>query len=103
MVSTAPAALQAGERIRRLREAVVEAGLDAFVATSDESIAYLSGFRPLQLERLFAVTVHAGSSAAILVPALDRGQVRDAPDVLTRVSYEASSDGVRQAGFHGDF
>ncbi len=96
VVSTPPAALQAGERIRRLREAVVEAGLDAFVATSDESIAYLSGFRPLQLERLFAVTVHAGSSAAILVPALDRGQVRDAPEVLTRVSYEASSDGVAE-------
>lgn len=87
-------AVQPDERIERLRAAVAEARLDAFLATSDESIAYLSGFRPLQLERLFAVVLRADGPAAIIVPALDLGQVAGAPEALARISYEASSDGV---------
>ena len=88
-VETATAA-----RIERLRAAAVDAGLDAFLATSDESIAYLSGFRPLQLERLFAVAVTARGGGAIIVPRLDLGQIDDAPDTLAKVAYEASSDGI---------
>lgn len=84
-----------GERLERLRTAARAAGIDAFLATSDESIAYLSGFRPLQLERLFAVVVHAAGPGAIVVPRLDLGQVQgDAARVLEPVSYEASSDGL---------
>jgi Xaa-Pro dipeptidase len=81
------------ERLERLRAAARSAGLDAFLATSDESIAYLSGFRPLQLERLFAVVVPADGAGAIVVPALDLAHVEDVP-ALTPVSYEASSDGL---------
>lgn len=91
-----PVAVEADERIQRLRGAVVEAGLDAFLATSDESIAYLSGFRPLQLERLFAVVVAAEGPAAIVLPALDLGQVAGAPEALARISYEAGSDGIAE-------
>src|ERR1700727_162688 len=94
VVTVAPVAAPTEERGQRPRAAAAAAGLDAFLATSDESIAYLSGFRPLQLERLFAVVVGAGSSAAIIVPALDLGQVAGAPEVLERISYEAASDGV---------
>jgi Xaa-Pro dipeptidase len=93
-VTQASAGVQAADRLERLRVAAVDRGLDAFLATSDESIAYLSGFRPLQLERLFAVVVGPGSSGAIVVPALDLGQVTSAPAALQRVSYEASSDGI---------
>ena len=84
----------AAARVERLREATAEAGLDAFVATADESIAYLTGFRPLQLERLFAVVVRADGGGAVVVPKLDAGQVAEAPDSLARVSYDASSDGI---------
>jgi Xaa-Pro dipeptidase len=82
------------ERLERLQAACREAGLDALLATSDESIAYLSGFRPLQLERLFAVVVPADAAGAIVVPALDLGQVEGVSGLLEPVSYEASSDGV---------
>ncbi len=84
----------AAARVERLREATAEAGLDAFVATADESIAYLTGFRPLQLERFFAVVVRADGGGAVVVPKLDAGQVAEAPDSLARVSYDASSDGI---------
>ena len=69
----------AAARVERLRAATAEAGLDAFVATADESIAYLTGFRPLQLERLFAVVVRADGGGAVVVPKLDAGQVAEAP------------------------
>jgi Xaa-Pro dipeptidase len=82
------------ERVERLRAAVSDAGLDAYLATSDESIAYLTGFRPLQLERLFAVVVKAAAGGAVVVPRLDEGQVQDAPKELARVAYDASSDGL---------
>lgn len=81
------------ERLERLQAAARDAGVDAFLATSDESIAYLSGFRPLQLERLFAVVAPVDGSGAIVVPALDLGQVEGAPALEPR-SYEASSDGL---------
>ncbi|MHB8470571.1 MAG: M24 family metallopeptidase [Gaiellaceae bacterium] len=81
-------------RIERLREATSAAGLDAYLATSDESIAYLTGFRPLQLERLFAVAVKADGGATVVLPRLDDGQVRDAPTALGRLSYDAASDGI---------
>ena len=81
-------------RVEVLRSAAAEAGLDAYLATSDESIAYLTGFRPLQLERLFAVVVRAGEGGGVVVPKLDAGQVAGAPAGLERVVYEASSDGL---------
>jgi Xaa-Pro dipeptidase len=91
---TAAASTMAAARIERLREATAEAGLDAFVATADESIAYLTGFRPLQLERLFAVVVRAAGGGGVVVPKLDAGQVANAPDALARVSYDAASNGL---------
>ncbi len=92
-----------GERLERLRSAAREAGLDAFLATSDESIAYLSGFRPLQLERLFAVVARIDGGGSTVVPRLDLGQVAGSSSVLEPVSYEASSDGLSElAGALGD-
>ncbi len=92
-MTAAPVSTTTSERIERLRVAARAAGLDAFLATSDESIAYLSGFRPLQLERLFAVVVPVNGAASIVVPALDLGQVAGVAS-LEPVSYEASSDGL---------
>jgi Xaa-Pro dipeptidase len=96
VVSAAGVETGTAARLERLRAAAAEAGLDAYLATSDESIAYLSGFRPLQLERLFAVAVIARGEGAIVVPRLDLGQIDDAPDTLTKVAYEASSDGLAE-------
>jgi Xaa-Pro dipeptidase len=82
------------DRLERLRAATEAAGLDALLATSDESIAYLTGFRPLQLERFFAVAVKAAGGGAVVVPRLDEGQIQNAPDALERVGYDPSSDGI---------
>lgn len=84
----------AATRVERVREAVTAAGLDAYLVTSDESIAYLTGFRPLQLERFFGIVVRADGGGAVIVPTLDEGQLHNAPASLKRVSYTAASDGV---------
>lgn len=80
-------------RLDRLLEAAAARGLDATLVTSDESIAYLTGFRPTQLERFFGVVV-APQRSAVIIPALDQGQVNDAPVRLDRVSYGPESDGI---------
>src|SRR3954447_7494039 len=85
--------MSTAERVERLRAATAAAGLDACLVSSDESIAYLTGFRPLQLERLFAVVMPVDAGGAVVVPRLDAGQVEDAPDSLRRVTYDAASDG----------
>ena len=80
-------------RLDRVLEAATAAGLEAALITSDESIAYLTGFKPMQLERFFGVVVRPDRSA-VIVPALDRGQIDGAPQRLDRISYGAESDGI---------
>lgn len=80
-------------RLNRLLEASAGFGLDAALITSDESIAYLTGFRPTQLERFFAVVVRP-EGCAVIVPALDQGQLQDLPPRLRLTAYGAASDGI---------
>ena len=84
-------------RLDRLVEQTGARGLDAILVTSDESIAYLTGFRPIQMERFFGVVV-APERSAVIVPALDRGQIDEAPRRLTRISYGAGIRWHARAG-----
>jgi Xaa-Pro aminopeptidase len=80
-------------RLDRLQAEVKARGLDAALISSDESIAYLTGFRPIQMERFFGVVV-GPDRGTVIVPALDQGQVADAPARLARISYGPESDGI---------
>jgi Xaa-Pro dipeptidase len=91
MVDVVDSSLQL--RLDRLLETAADRGLDALLVTSDESIAYLTGFRPIQMERFFGVVVRPDRSA-VIVPALDRGQIDGAPATLTKASYGPESDGM---------
>jgi Xaa-Pro dipeptidase len=91
---TVVAATSLDARLDRLAEDARRAGLDVLLLTSDASIAYVTGFRPTQLERFFGVAVHASGEGALVVPRLDEGQIVDAPARLDRVVYEAGSSGV---------
>ncbi len=81
-------------RIGALAAAIDEAGLDAVLVTSDASIAYLTGFWGMQLERLFAVVVTSGGAATIVVPALEEETVGSVPERVARAVYTAASDGL---------
>lgn len=80
-------------RFDRLLDEAAARDLDAVLVTSDESIAYLTGFRPTQLERFFGVVVRAERSA-VIIPALDQGQLDGVPARLSRISYSPESDGI---------
>src|ERR1700742_2668829 len=75
-------------RVSALDDLLDDAGLDAVLAPKDASIAYLSGFWGLQLERFFGVVVRPGA-AALIAPSLDRESVNSAPGGLERVLYPA--------------
>jgi Xaa-Pro dipeptidase len=83
-------------RVERLRVAAEEAGLDAVLATNDASIAYLTGFSGIQLERLFAVAVPVAGAGALVVPRLEEDAAAAAPSGLDRVVYDPSSDGMAE-------
>lgn len=83
-------------RLDRLRVAAERRGLDAVVATSDASIAYLTGFKALQLERLFAVVARCDGGGALVVPSLEEEAAEAAPTGLDRVVYTPASNGLRE-------
>src|SRR5262249_28057667 len=90
-----------------------EGGRDAVLATKDASIAYLTGFWGIQLERFFGVAVRRGGTGALIAPMLDREGVGAAPTGLERLLYptgESSGlpeaaralDGARRIGVEED-
>src|SRR5215217_2480305 len=52
-------------RVAALDGLLEEAGLDAVLATKDASIAYLTGFWGLQMERFFGVAVKRGGAGEL--------------------------------------
>jgi Xaa-Pro dipeptidase len=91
-------------RVAALDGILEEAGLDAVLATKDASIAYLSGFWGLQMERFFGVAVKRGGAGALIAPTLDRESANSAPTSLERLLYPAAiSNGLPELfGFLGD-
>ena len=77
-------------RVAALDSLLEDAGLDAVLATKDASIAYLTGFWGLQLERFFGVTVRRGGAGALIAPSLDRDSVGSAPTNLDKALYDAA-------------
>src|SRR3954468_328189 len=77
-------------RVAALDSLLEDAGLDAILATKDASIAYLTGFWGLQLERFFAVAVRRGGEGALIAPTLDRDSVGRAPTNLHKALYDAA-------------
>src|SRR6201986_3154338 len=86
-------------RVAALDGLLEEAGLDAVLATKDASIAYLTGFWGLQLERFFGVVVGRGGAGALIAPSLDREGVGRAPTGLERILYPTGeSNGLPEVG-----
>lgn len=84
-------------RVSALDELLADAGLDAVLATKDASIAYLSGFWGLQMERFFGVVARRGGEGALIAPSLDREGVAAAPTGLAPLLYETgASDGLTE-------
>lgn len=74
-------------RMERLQRLVAESGLEAFLVSSRESIYYLTGVTYEPLERPFFVVVRPDRPAELLVPALEKEHLSEAPNVGLVESY----------------
>src|SRR5215218_6801103 len=77
-------------RVAALDSLLEDHGLDAVLATKDASIAYLTGFWGLQMERFFGVAIRKGGEGALIAPSLDRDSVASAPTGLDKALYDAA-------------
>ena len=100
-------------RVAALDSVLEDRGLDAVLATKDASIAYLTGFWGIQLERFFGVAITRGGEGALIAPSLDRDSVGTAPTGLTKALYDAAQtnglptlyetlDGAKRVGVEED-
>ena len=100
-------------RVAALDALLEDHGLDAVLATKDASIAYLTGFWGIQLERFFGVAIKRGGEGALIAPSLDRDSVGTAPTGLTKALYDAAQtnglptlyetlDGAKRIGVEED-
>jgi Xaa-Pro dipeptidase len=85
---------QIAPRLEALREVLVEHELDAYLATSEASIAYLSGYWGLQLERFFGVVVPVDGRPTLLVPELESDAVAGATSLLDHVLWAVGTDAL---------
>src|SRR3954470_19915108 len=100
-------------RVSALDGLLDDAGLDAVLATKDASIAYLTGFWFIQVERFFGVAVRKGGGGALFAPSRDRDSVAKAPTALEKALYDAAQsnglptlyetlDGAKRIGVEED-
>jgi Xaa-Pro dipeptidase len=75
------------DRMDSLQRRLEQEGLSAFLATSQDSIYYLTGVTYVPLERPFFILVRAAGAPVLLAPALDREHLSCAPNVGEVRSY----------------
>lgn len=69
------------ERINNLQKKVTANGLDAFIISGEGSIYYLTGVSYFPLERPFFIIVKPGTLPVMLVPALEKVHLGQAPNI----------------------
>jgi Xaa-Pro aminopeptidase len=74
-------------RMTHLQEKLKQQDLAAFLISSQESIFYLTGISYEPLERPFFILVRPDSNAILLVPALEKVHLAEAPHVETVLHY----------------
>src|SRR5258707_419240 len=92
MVTTAPTSVapierigitqeEYAERLRQVRRAMEQEGLDALVLFNSIRILYLSGFSHVSTERPMALIVPAAGDLGVLIPQLEQEHVRKSTGV----------------------
>ncbi|MEU6274718.1 aminopeptidase P family protein [Streptomyces populi] len=74
MTAATPAPFTAddyGARMRRAAEAAADAGLDGVLVAPGPDLVWLTGYRPVETERLTLLVLRAGQDPALVVPVLE--------------------------------
>ena len=76
-----------GQRMKKVQKLIVDNSLDSFIVSSEESIYYLTGVTFKPLERPFFILIRNTGPSVLLVPALEREHLTEAPNVGEVHSY----------------
>ncbi|WP_327432600.1 MULTISPECIES: aminopeptidase P family protein [unclassified Streptomyces] len=108
-----PAPFTAGDyeaRMRRAAEAAADAGLDGVLVAPGPDLVWLTGYRPVETERLTLLVLRAGQDPVLVVPTLeapDAAKAVGAPALTLRDwtdgkdPYEAAASLLDRAGRFG--
>ncbi|MGW3631396.1 M24 family metallopeptidase [Streptomyces sp. NPDC005122] len=95
-------------RRRRAVEAATAAGLDGLLVAPGPDLVWLTGYRPVETERLTLLVLRAGRDPVLVVPALEAPDAAAAAPTLTlrdwtdgKDPYEATASLVDAAGRFG--
>ncbi|MFF2125078.1 M24 family metallopeptidase [Streptomyces olivochromogenes] len=81
-----PAPFTAGDyeaRMRRAAEAAADAGLDGVLIAPGPDLVWLTGYRPVETERLTLLVLRAGQDPVLVVPTLEAPDAAAAAPMLT--------------------
>ncbi|MET7777226.1 aminopeptidase P family protein [Streptomyces mirabilis] len=81
-----PAPFTAGDyeaRMRRATEAAADAGLDGVLIAPGPDLVWLTGYRPVETERLTLLVLRAGQDPVLVVPTLEAPDAAAAAPMLT--------------------
>ncbi|MET8287447.1 aminopeptidase P family protein [Streptomyces sp. NPDC048448] len=106
-----PTAFTAGDyeaRMRRAAEAATAAGLDGLLVAPGPDLVWLTGYRPVETERLTLLVLRAGQDPVLVVPTLEAPDAAAAAPTLTlrdwtdgKDPYEATASLVDAGGRFG--
>ncbi|MER5661967.1 aminopeptidase P family protein [Streptomyces mirabilis] len=106
-----PAPFTAGDyeaRMRRAAEAAADAGLDGVLIAPGPDLVWLTGYRPVETERLTLLVLRAGQDPVLVVPTLEAPDAAAAAPMLTlrdwtdgKDPYEAAASLVGSEGRFG--
>ncbi|GAX56078.1 aminopeptidase P family protein [Streptomyces olivochromogenes] len=72
-----------GARMRRAAEAAADAGLDGVLIAPGPDLVWLTGYRPVETERLTLLVLRAGQDPVLVVPTLEAPDAAAAAPMLT--------------------
>ncbi len=79
-------------RISRVRQRLVETGVDALLLSHGADLPWLTGYRAMPLERLTMLVLPAAGDAVLVVPALEAPRVAAADDLFSLQPWTDTED-----------
>ena len=80
------------DRLRRVRAAMEQQGIDSLLLSVGHDLPYLSGYSAMPLERLTMLVVPRDGEATMVIPELEAPRVTEQPGVFTLAPWAETDD-----------
>ncbi|MCX7621767.1 MAG: Xaa-Pro peptidase family protein [Acidimicrobiales bacterium] len=82
------------ERIRKVRDAMSEHGIDVLLLSVGADLPWLIGYEAMPLERLTMLVVPVDGDATLVVPRLEAPRVRERPELFSVHAWDETDDPI---------